>query len=411
MQSTRSGRIEEANGLWHKVLDIEPRHTQALRNLGVQALQRRDVQEALMMLEAARLTAPTDLFILLALADARELAGDADGELEAIRWALAVDPLYVPALLKKGHWHERQGKARLACDAYSEALNSAGPEVQWPGQVRSELDAGRHYIGRHTRDLHQLLSAEIAEYVREIDSASVERWGEAASLHAGTSAPYVSASKSLHMPRLPALPFFERSEFPFLADLEAGVALIRDELAVVLERGEFRPCVAYPPDQPVNQWQALNHSSRWSAYHLWRNGEPVEEHLESCPATAILLEDVELCELSGIGPNVFFSAVAPKTHIPPHHGETNTRVIAHLPLIIPENCRLRVGFEKRCWREGETLVFDDTIENEAFNDSNALQVFMSFDLWNPLLSDADQQVAKILAAARRNYGDSHPNSD
>jgi tetratricopeptide (TPR) repeat protein len=237
MQSTRSGRFEEANGLWHKVLAIEPRHTQALRNLGEQALQRRDLREALTMLEAARLTAPTDLFVLLALADARESAGDADGELEAIRWALAVDPLYVPALLKKGRWYERHGKARSACDAYSEALKSAGSEIHWPGQLRSELDAGRNYIGRHTRDLHQMLCTEIADYVREIDNASVERWREAASLHAGRSEPYASASTSLHIPRLPALPFFEPSGLPFLADLEAGIALVRDELAVVLKRG------------------------------------------------------------------------------------------------------------------------------------------------------------------------------
>lgn len=404
MQSARSGRDEEAKGLWHKVLDIEPRHTQALRNLGVHALQRGNTGDALSMLEAARLTAPTDLFVLLTLADARKSAGDVDGEFEAIQWALAVDPLYVPTLLKKGRWYERQGKARSACNAYSEAVNSAGPEVQWPGQLRSELGAGRNYIGRHTRNLHQLLSAEIADYVREIDSASVERWREAASLHAGRSAPYVSTSEVLHIPRLPAIPFFEGSGFPFLAGLEANLDCIRDELAAVLEQGEFQPHIAYRPDEPVYQWQELNYSSRWSAYHLWRDGRPVEENLERCPETAQLLEHVELCDLNGIGPNVFFSALAPKTRIPPHHGKTNARVIAHLPLIVPEDCRLRVGFEERCWREGETLVFDDTIEHEAFNESNASRVVMSFDLWNPLLSDADRQMATILAEARRNFG-------
>lgn len=404
MQSARSGRDSEAEKLWRKVLDKEPRHTQALRNLGARALQQRDTDEALSMLEAARLTAPTDLFVLLMLADARALAGDTDGELEAIRWALAVDPYYVPALLKKGRWYECQGKARSACDAYSEAAKNAGPESQWTGQLRSELDAGRTYIGRHSRDLHQLLSAEIAEYIRAVDRASVERWREAVSLHAGRSVPYDSVSESLHIPRLPAIPFFGRSEFSFLADLETNVGRIHDELAAVLQQGEFRPYIAYRPDEPVRQWQELNHSTRWSAFHLWRNGEPVAENIERCPETAKLLENVELCELSGISPNVFFSALAPKTHIPPHHGETNARVSAHLPLIVPEDCRLRVGFEERCWREGETLVFDDTIEHEAFNDSNALRVVMVFDLWNPLLGEADRQVAKILAEARRNFG-------
>ena len=403
MQSMRSGRVEEAEELWHKVLETEPRHTQALRSLGAHALQRGDTDDALSMLEAARLTAPTDLFVLLMLADARASAGDAAGEFEAIRWALAVDPQYVPALLKKGRWHERQGKARSACDAYSEAVKSAGSEAQWPGQLRGDLDAARNYIGRHSRDLHQLLSAEIADYIREIDSASVERWREAVSLHAGRSAPYVSVSESLHIPRLPAIPFFGRSEFPFLADLEANVARIRDEFAAVLEQGALQPYIAYRPDEPVRQWQELNHSTRWSAFHLWRNGKPATENLERCPETARLLEDVELCKLGDVGPSVFFSVLAQKTHIPPHHGETNARVIAHLPLIVPEGCRLRVGFEERRWREGETLVFDDTIEHEAFNDSDTLRVVMVFDLWNPLLKGADRQVAKILAEARRDF--------
>ena len=411
MQSVRSGRTEEAEQLWREILGAEPRHTQALRNLGTHALQRGDTDEALKLLEAARLTAPTDLFVLLMLADARKTAGDTDGELAAIQWALAVDPLYVPALLKKGSLNERRDKAVRASAAYADALRSSGPEAQWPGQYRVELGRARDYIERHSQALHEHLLGELDGDLKELGAANSERWCEAASVHAGRSSPFVSASSQFHIPRLPAVPFFDRREFPFLAGLEAGTATIRDEMASVLEQNEFQPYVVIRRDEPVNQWQELNHSARWSAFHLWKDGSPVEKNLDRCPMTAQLLQQIEFCTLSGLSPGVFFSALAPKTRIPSHCGATNARVIRHLPLIVPDDCYLRVGIEQRQWREGECLVFDDTIEHQSINDSANLRVVMVFDVWNPLLSDADRRMANGLVKAVTNFGSNYGDSD
>ncbi|MDZ7895829.1 MAG: aspartyl/asparaginyl beta-hydroxylase domain-containing protein [Sphingobium sp.] len=41
----------------------------------------------------------------------------------------------------------------------------------------------------------------------------------------------------------------------------------------------------------------------------------------------------------------------PGTRIKPHHGLLNTRLICHLPLIVPEGCALRVGAETRAWQQ------------------------------------------------------------
>ena len=98
-----------------------------------------------------------------------------------------------------------------------------------------------------------------------------------------------------------------------------------------------------------------------------------------------------------------FSALAPHTHIPPHNGETNARLVAHLPLIVPDGCKLRVGFEEREWRVGEVLVFDDTIEHEARNDSDELRVVLILDVWNPLLEPNEREMVKSLAAAARAF--------
>ena len=110
-----------------------------------------------------------------------------------------------------------------------------------------------------------------------------------------------------------------------------------------------------------------------------------------------------MAEIGGLCPNALFSALAPHTHIPPHHGETNARFVVHLPLIVPENCLYRVGFEKRRWRVGELLVFDDTIEHEARNDSDELRVVLIFDIWNPLLSKAEREMVQAITAAARDY--------
>ena len=405
MQSARSGRTEEAEKLWREILGAQPRHTQALRNLGTHAMQRGDTGEALKLLEAARLTAPTDLFVLLMLADARKTAGDADGEFEAIQWALAVDPLYVPALLKKGRWYECRNKDVRAGAAYADALRNSGPEAQWSGQFRVELGHARDYAERLSQKLHEHLSNELDDCDNELDAACAERWREAASVRAARSSPFVSESSQFHIPRLPAVPFFDRCEFPFLIGLERGVIKIRGEMANMLEQGQFQPYVAIRPDEPVNQWQELNHSARWSAFHLWKDGSPVEENLARCPVTAQLLQQVELCSLSGLCPSVFFSALAPNTRIPPHRGETNARVVGHLPLIVPDDCYQRVGFERRQWQEGECLVFDDTIEHESINDSGETRVVMVFDVWNPLLSAADRRMANALVKAVTTFGD------
>ncbi len=45
-------------------------------------------------------------------------------------------------------------------------------------------------------------------------------------------------------------------------------------------------------------------------------------------------------------PEVMFSVLTPGTHILPHRGVTNTRVVCHLPLVVPEDCALVVGGER-----------------------------------------------------------------
>jgi len=75
-----------------------------------------------------------------------------------------------------------------------------------------------------------------------------------------------------------------------------------------------------------------------------------------------------------------------------------------LPLIVPPNCRFRVGATTRQWRVGEAFVFDDTIEHEAWNGSDELRVVLIFDVWPPALGPGDRRtVAAVIGASNANF--------
>jgi aspartyl/asparaginyl beta-hydroxylase (cupin superfamily) len=98
-------------------------------------------------------------------------------------------------------------------------------------------------------------------------------------------------------------------------------------------------------------------------------------------------------------PTAIFSVLKPHTHIPPHTGVANFRLVVHLPLVLPANCRFRVGGETREWRLGQGWVFDDTIEHEAWNDSDQTRIIFICDIWNPRLSEDERAAIRAVITA------------
>jgi aspartate beta-hydroxylase len=166
---------------------------------------------------------------------------------------------------------------------------------------------------------------------------------------------------------------------------------------------DFAPYIQYPANVPVRQWGELNHSRKWSSYFLWRDGVRHEAACARCPGTAALIERLPLMRQKGFAPTAVFSALEPHTHIPPHTGSANTRLLCHLPLILPGPARFRVGPQTRDWRMGEAWVFDDTIEHEAWNDADAMRVILILDVWSPFLSEREKTMISKMMTARSAY--------
>lgn len=399
------GAFDAAERSWNQVLALAPEHPRALLFLGQRKLQARDPLSARGLLERAGAAAPNDPIVWLNLSFVHRALGDGDGEMAALQRALTADPYCFLALLAQAGLLERGGNARAAARVYANVLKIAPPDERLTPDIRAALTRGRALVAQMAQALDDFLQARLAR----ADGAAQgsPRMDEARAAMVGTGKIYKSEASLLHIPRLPAVPYFEREAFGWMAGIEAATDAIREELLGLLrsKKDGFEPYMQYAPGAPLNQWAELNNSPRWSALYLWRDGRRVAEHAALCPRTMAALEDVPLAAIDGAEPCALFSALEPRTTIPAHTGITNARAVVHLPLIVPPGCRFRVGGETRVWKEGEAWAFDDTIEHEAWNDSDQLRVILIFNVWNPFLDAAERaQAAAMISGFYDYYG-------
>ncbi len=324
---------------------------------------------------------------------------DAAGEEAAITRALSLDPMDFVALILRANLLERTGRRHEAAIAYSAAAAVAPPMERLHPDLRPALAHAAAFREAYGGECASYLDEYLAPHLAHAHGVGVDRFRDSLDILVGRKRRYDSLSAIFHYPHLPAIEFFDRSQFPWLDALEAATDDIRDEFIEVLKGEEgFAPYIAYPPDVPHNQWAELNNSPRWSAFHFYKMGEKVEANAAKCPRTMKALEGAPQPVQPGRTPSAMFSLLKPRTHIPAHNGVTNTRLVVHLPLIVPEGCRFRVGNETRQWVPGRAWVFDDTLEHEAWNDSDKLRVVLIFDIWHPHLSEDERRLVTALSA-------------
>ena len=347
----------------------------------------------------------------LNLANACRALGDMKSEAEALEKALAIEPRYVLALLQKAALMERQARPKSAAILYEAALDSLASGAPAPKQAAAALAHAHDVVNASRRELEKFLEQEVAAVRKQHAAADQHRYAACRDLYLRKRPIYHNQPKQILFPYLPEIEFFRREDFPWLDVLEAATEEIAAEALAALtgDRAGFKPYVDFPPGTPIDDWVALNHSSDWSVYPLWRDGEQIPEHVQKCPKTAAVLAQLPLCDIPHYAPGAFFSVLKPRTRLPPHTGTTNTRSIVHLPLVVPSGCGFRVGADVRTWMPGNAWVFDDSIEHEAWNDSDEIRIILIFDIWNPLLSVAERDLVRALTLGiGRYYGAGAP---
>jgi len=393
-QAQKLGRRDEVVREAEAALRIRSDHPAAHNILGMDALDREDAAAAARHFEAAARADPRAAALWINLAKAHRLAGDDAAERSALESALETDQRQLMALIRLAELHERRGEMAEATGRWTAVAMLSAEHVSVPADLRAIFDHARAFVANRKAQLANAFESGLAGDLAKASPRDRRRMTAAMDYALGRRKMYYNQCFGMNYPFLPMDEFFEREHFPWLEQLEAQTAVIRAELVELLASPDpgLEPYVTMPPGTPANTWTGLNNSRSWSALHLWKEGERIEQACARAPKTAAIVEALPLAEIPGRAPTVFFSVLEAGKHIPPHTGVTNTRTIIHLPLIVPPGCSFRVGAETREWREGEAFAFDDTIEHEAWNRSDRDRAVLILDCWNPHLSEHEREM-------------------
>ena len=202
-----------------------------------------------------------------------------------------------------------------------------------------------------------------------------------------------------------------RENFPWVALLEDNVGAIRDEFLALRGTSAFQPYRSPTSSSSSSTSSSSDHLGQlatdrgaWNVAYLHLHGLDFADNLALCPRTAALLAQVPRHYS-----HAFFSALAPSSHITPHFGPTNKKLRCHLPLLVPStdggasvslvpgSAWLRVGDTTVGLEAGRCVLFDDSFEHEAANDSVAEpRVVLVLDVWHPDLSDEEVRFLNFL---------------
>jgi aspartyl/asparaginyl beta-hydroxylase (cupin superfamily) len=386
---------------------ILPDHPRVLHERARRLLAGGDPDAARTMLERVVAAAPRHVPFWLTLAAALRALARREEELAALERALAVDPTHLVVLLQKAAVLDLMHKPRAAARIYANALQTLGPGMRLPPPVEAHVQHARKRVAENAAELAAVLDGQLGELRRAHTAGEQWRFDRCIDQILGRRQIYTPQPTFMLFPYLSNNEFYDRRQFPWLEVVEAATDSMREELLDFLSADQqgIQPYIAYGEGLPLNQWKELNHSRRWGAYFLWNEGQRLEDHIARCPRTVAALAATPQVDIPGRGPTAFFSILEMRTRIPPHTGVTNTRLTVHVPLIVPPGCGFRVGGETREWKVGTAWVFDDTIEHEAWNDSDAPRAILIFDVWHPELSTLERDLVRESTVALAEYYD------
>jgi hypothetical protein len=341
-----------------------------------------------------------DALAFLGLACARQ--GDTGAAHAALDRALQADARNLRAVLLKADLFAGEGALREANMFYRGALSIAANAQNLAPDLTEGLARARNFQERLGADRLSYLETELARAGYNERTAS-PRFTHALNLLTGKKRLYQQQPKAFYFPELANTQFFPRALFPWLGAIEAQTEAITEELLSVLENDAgFSPYLQQQGNLPARPGYKLVDSMDWSACFLWKDGAETD-YAKRCPRTMAALAGAPLPRVKGRSPQIMFSQLKAGAHIEAHTGFVNTRLVCHLPLIAPPNCRFRVGNEERSWEKGKAWVFDDTIEHEAWNNSDQTRVVLIFDIWRPELTPEERGFVTSLLEALDAY--------
>lgn len=406
----QQGRLDQAEALARQTLTKAPADVESMLVLGLVELRRGRFSQALEVMQGAAKLQPSHPLAHHYIGRVHDAAGNPSEAVLAHARALALDGASHVVRLHYAAALERSGDIERAVLHYQRALHDAQTQGRWLNSSTTPvpLQPLVQHAARTVRDFRKrafesLLQALRARYGAE----ELQRVEQALRFYTQEEQPSYPDPRQrptfFYVPGLPHAPYLDRALFPWIEAVEARTGEIRREFQALEPQERSRERVFTSDELERQNLKGEGSTPSWNGYYLYRYGERRRETCERCPVTSRTLEGVPLSHVREHAPEVLFSVFTAGTHLLPHRGVTNTRLVAHLPLIVPEQCALRVADEIHEWREGRIVVFDDTYEHEAWNRSGQTRVVLIFDVWNPHLSEAERAAVSDLIAAMGDF--------
>ena len=165
---------------------------------------------------------------------------------------------------------------------------------------------------------------------------------------------------------------------PELRAIDRDHDRIDAELTAILPRLTEIP--RYQDVDPKQREISSAGAGSWRTFFLFiRGGERAFPNAGVCPRTTALLASIP-----SVG-QAFFSILEPGKPILPHCGPHHYYLRHHHAFRVPARRPpvLRVQDQHYVWREGESVLFDDSLEHEVLNDSDAPRVVLVTDVVRP----------------------------
>lgn len=382
------------------LVEAAPDCAEAWLLLSELAAGRGDGARARECVDAAARHAPGVAAVALQRAQLQLAGGEQLDAVDTLAALLARQPKQYVGWLLLGQAFDSAGRHELALRAWSQGLRLGQAAGQLTGMASTPpafRPVIQHIIAQVNAQLYAPVIAGFERMRAQFGAAEMARLEHALAVYLGARqdapASVHQKPKFLYFPGLPQGPYHDPFLHPWTARLVGSFDAIRAEALAVLEADAgIEQFLQFAPGQSRDGYLGgAGSKPSWDAFFFFRHGRRYAENHARCPVTSGLLDSIELCEVAGQAPEVCFSVLQPGTDIMPHHGATNTRLVMHLPLLVPPGCALNVrGGGEHAWREGAPMMFDDTFEHEAWNRSDQPRVILLMDCWNPHLTPAER---------------------
>lgn len=305
-----------------------------------------------------------------------------------------------------GHAQAANGNDDLALKVWFRAANAAQSRGMWTNDANTPpgiSDLVKQALRALYSGRRNLFENSLTQMKRALGERSVARVENALANYLGLirDGPKDGRQvpKFFYFPGLTDSPYHDPLNQPWAGELAAAFpAIKREALTLLAESGQFESFLTFGSKANTRDYVTGDgEAPAWDAYFFYRHGERMDTHHARCPETSAILERIERCDIAGQAPEICFSLLAPGSHIMPHYGVTNTRLVMHLPLLVPPDCALNIiDAGEHHWKEGELMMFDDTFQHEAWNRSKLPRLILLLDCWNPELTPEERFAVKGL---------------